>query len=55
MTLDAYRTLYESSIAFGMRKALMEEEGKGDMAKKVRICCIICHIRLRRLRKRTRI
>lgn len=25
------QTLYESSIAFGMRKALMTEQGKGEM------------------------
>ena len=35
MTLDAYRTLYESGIAFGMRKALAEEQGKNDMQKRV--------------------
>ena len=28
MTIDAYQTLYESSIAFGMRKALMSEQKK---------------------------
>eukprot|EP01086_Lenisia_limosa_P013778 TRINITY_DN4327_c0_g1_i1.p1 TRINITY_DN4327_c0_g1~~TRINITY_DN4327_c0_g1_i1.p1 ORF type:complete len:226 (-),score=59.60 TRINITY_DN4327_c0_g1_i1:30-707(-) len=31
MTLDAYKTLYESSTAFGMRKALLEEHGKADL------------------------
>jgi hypothetical protein len=25
------QTLYESSVAFGMRKALMTEQGKGEM------------------------
>uniref|UniRef100_T1IPG4 3CxxC-type domain-containing protein n=1 Tax=Strigamia maritima TaxID=126957 RepID=T1IPG4_STRMM len=36
MTLAAYQTLYESSIAFGMRKALQSEQGKADMERKVR-------------------
>ena len=35
MTISAYQTLYESSIAFGMRKALEAEQGKGDMENKV--------------------
>ena len=35
MTIAAYQTLYESSVAFGMRKALQAEQGKVDMAKKV--------------------
>ena len=35
MTIAAYQTLYESSVAFGMRKALMAEQGKSDMEKKV--------------------
>ena len=35
MTLAAYQTLYESSVAFGMRKALQAEQGKADMAKNV--------------------
>ena len=28
MTIAAYQTLYESSVAFGMRKALQTEQGK---------------------------
>lgn len=36
MTIAAYQTLYESSVAFGMRKALQSEQGKADMQKKVR-------------------
>lgn len=36
MTIDAYQTLYESSMAFGMRKALRAEQGKTDMEKIVR-------------------
>ncbi|XP_061870489.1 axonemal dynein light intermediate polypeptide 1 [Colius striatus] len=35
MTIAAYQTLYESSIAFGMRKALQAEEGKSAMEKRI--------------------
>ncbi|KAL4657571.1 axonemal dynein light intermediate polypeptide 1-like [Arapaima gigas] len=35
MTIATYQTLYESSVAFGMRKALMSEQGKFDMEKKI--------------------
>ncbi|XP_049864126.1 33 kDa inner dynein arm light chain, axonemal isoform X1 [Schistocerca gregaria] len=35
MTIAAYQTLYESSIAFGMRKALMAEQSKGDLEELV--------------------
>ncbi|XP_041650310.1 axonemal dynein light intermediate polypeptide 1 [Cheilinus undulatus] len=35
MTIDAYQTLYTSSVAFGMRKALQSEKGKADMEKKI--------------------
>ena len=35
MTIAAYQTLYESSVAFGMRKALQAEQGKADMEKRV--------------------
>ncbi|KAL6262506.1 hypothetical protein P5V15_005305 [Pogonomyrmex californicus] len=31
MTLAAYQTLYQSSIAFGMRKALQAEQGKENL------------------------
>ena len=31
MTIQAYQTLYESSVAYGMRKALQAEQGKTDM------------------------
>ena len=31
MTIQAYQTLYESSIAYGMRKALMAEQNKNEM------------------------
>lgn len=35
MTIAAYQTLYESSVAFGMRKALQAEQGKADMEQMV--------------------
>lgn len=35
MTLAAYQTLYESSVAFGMRKALQAEQGKVDNEAKI--------------------
>jgi len=35
MTIAAYQTLYESSIAFGMRKALMAEQRKRNMEARV--------------------
>ena len=31
MTIQAYQSLYESSIAYGMRKALMAEQKKNEM------------------------
>ena len=36
MTVAAYQTLYESSMAFGVRKALQAEQGKSDMETRVR-------------------
>ena len=36
MTIAAYQTLYESSIAFGMRKALMSEQRRGEMKEEIR-------------------
>jgi dynein light intermediate chain len=36
MSIAAYQTLYESSVAFGMRKALQAEQGKTDMETKIR-------------------
>ncbi|XP_071624215.1 axonemal dynein light intermediate polypeptide 1 isoform X1 [Heliangelus exortis] len=35
LTIAAYQTLYESSIAFGMRKALQAEQGKSDLEKRI--------------------
>ena len=37
MTIAAYQTLYESSVAFGMRKALQAEQGKAEMERKVHV------------------
>eukprot|EP00357_Protocruzia_adherens_P013484 CAMPEP_0114995968 /NCGR_PEP_ID=MMETSP0216-20121206/14038_1 /TAXON_ID=223996 /ORGANISM="Protocruzia adherens, Strain Boccale" /LENGTH=238 /DNA_ID=CAMNT_0002360097 /DNA_START=33 /DNA_END=749 /DNA_ORIENTATION=- len=36
MTIQAYQTLYESSIAFGMRKALQSEQKKSEMENKIK-------------------
>jgi len=35
MTIAAYQSLYESSVAFGMRKALQTEQGKADMEARI--------------------
>ena len=35
MTIQAYQTLYESSIAYGMRKALMAEQDKNEMQQDI--------------------
>ncbi|KFV93619.1 Axonemal dynein light intermediate polypeptide 1, partial [Eurypyga helias] len=37
VTIAAYQVLYESSVAFGMRKALQAEQGKADMEKRVKL------------------
>jgi dynein light intermediate chain, axonemal len=36
MTVQAYQTLYESSIAYGMRKALMAEQKGNAMAARIK-------------------
>lgn len=36
MTIQAYQTLYESSIAYGMRKALMSEQRKNQMQTEIK-------------------
>ena len=36
MTIQAYQTLYESSIAYGMRKALMAEQKKNEMQNDIK-------------------
>ena len=35
VTISAHQTLYESSVAFGMRKALMSVQGKIDMDEQI--------------------
>lgn len=35
MTIAAYQTLYESSVGFGMRKALQAEQGKSELEKRI--------------------
>ncbi|KAK9540164.1 hypothetical protein VZT92_002633 [Zoarces viviparus] len=35
LTIDAYQTLYESSVAFGKRKSLQTGHGKADMEKTI--------------------
>ena len=36
-TIGAYQALYESSIAFGMRKALTSEQRKTELRTRVRL------------------
>ena len=44
MTVAAYQTLYESAVAFGMRKALQTEQGKAELETRVQVCtdCDLC-------------
>ena len=37
MTVAAYETLYESSIAYGIRKALMAEQKKTELDSKIKL------------------
>eukprot|EP01083_Nonionella_stella_P086356 239936_1 len=37
MTIAAYQTLYESSIAYGMRKALMAEQKKAELGQRSKL------------------
>lgn len=37
MTIAAYQTLYESAVAFGMRKALQTEQGKSEMESRLQV------------------
>lgn len=37
MTISAYQTLYESAVAFGMRKALQTEQGKSEMEARMQV------------------
>jgi len=36
MTISSYETLYESSIAFGIRKALMAEQKRSEIESKIK-------------------
>ena len=36
MTISSYETLYESSIAYGIRKALMAEQRKTELEGKIK-------------------
>lgn len=42
MTIIAYQTLYESALAFGMRKALQAEQKKSDMGNKIKDLETVC-------------
>jgi len=42
MTICAYQTLYESSIAFGMRKSLMAEQRRNSQQKKLKALTNSC-------------
>jgi len=35
MTIDAYKTLYQSSVTFGVRKQLQAEQGMADMEAQI--------------------
>ncbi|NXN99040.1 IDLC protein, partial [Rhinopomastus cyanomelas] len=37
MTLEAYQTLYESSVAFGVRKELQAEQGRAGLRQRVKL------------------
>lgn len=41
VTIGAYRTVYESSIAFGIRKALQGDKCKAEMMKRVKCLNLI--------------
>jgi dynein light intermediate chain len=36
MTVSSYETLYESSVAYGIRKALMAEQKKTELDAKIK-------------------
>merc|ERR1712216_1021518 len=36
MTIDAYKTLYDSSVTFGVRKQLQAEQGMGEMEDRIK-------------------
>jgi hypothetical protein len=51
MTVASYQTLYESAIAFAMRKALQSEQSRAELTARIRqqvrlnasvLFCIVC-------------
>ena len=42
MTILAYQTLYESSVAYGMRKAMQAEQSKAEKLNKLAALHQIC-------------
>ena len=42
MTVQAYQTLYESSVAYGMRKALQAEQRKAEMLIEINQLAATC-------------
>lgn len=48
MTIDAYKTLYDSSVTFGVKKQLQAEQGMSEMEEKVGGRCR-WHISLRKI------
>ena len=42
MTILAYQTLYESSVAYGMRKAMQAEQSKAEKLNKLASLHQIC-------------
>ena len=42
MTVQAYQTLYESSVAYGMRKALQAEQRKAEMLIRINQLSAAC-------------
>lgn len=42
MTIDAYKTLYDSSITFGVNKQLQTEEGMSTLEEKVTTTVVFC-------------
>ena len=51
MTINAYQKLYESSIAYGMRKALMSEQRKNQMQTEIKTLEDTCERLTREIKK----
>lgn len=41
MTIDAYKTLYDSSVTFGVKKQLQAEQGMPEMEESVSISEVV--------------